>query len=216
MKKLITIIALTAFAGNAHATDFGVGGGVGTPGIFVEGKVALGDSLVVRGSYNFLDFSVDETFDGIAYTGDLNFSNLGGFVDFHPFKNGWNISGGAFLGDKSIDLTATPSSNIQIGSTTFTPAEVGTLEGGIEVGDFAPYLGLGYDNFITSKNISVNVRLGVMFTGSPEANLRSVGGTLSSNTALLNEINQEITALENDADDFKYYPVISLGIAKKF
>lgn len=200
----------------AFATEFGVGAGVGTPGISIEGKAAVSENIVVRGSFSYLDYGLDEEIDGIEYDGDLKLSNFGGFVDFHPFANGFNVSGGAFVGDKTLDIEATPATNVDIGGQTFTPAEVGTLVGDVQVNDFAPYLGLGYDNFLTSENMSFNVRLGVMFTGSPEATLESAGGTLSSDPILRAEIEEEIQNLEDDADDFKLFPVVSVGFAKKF
>ena len=219
MRKLFFLAGFSSallFTPQAIAADFGVGANAGTPGIGVEAKLAVSKNVVVRGSYNFLDYEIDETFDDIDYSGDLNLSNFGGFIDFHPFESGLNISAGAFIGDKSVDLTATPNTSVEIGGQLFTAQEVGTLEGVVEIADFAPYLGLGYDSFIKGKDWSFNVRLGVMFTGEPEATLISTGGTLSSDPILQNEIEAEIQALEDDASDFKYYPVLSVGIAKRF
>ncbi len=219
MKNAITLTVAAAvliMGTTASAGDIGLGVGAGTAGVSVEVKTSVAERFVLRGSYNYLDFEVDETFDEIDYNGDLNLSNFGGFLDAYPFGGGFNISGGALIGEKSVDIVATPSSNVDIGDMTFTPAEVGSLAGDVNLKDFAPYLGIGYDNFRQSRNISFNIRAGVMFTGSPEANLTSIGGSLSSSPELINEIQTEIQRLEDDADDFKYYPVFSIGLAKKF
>lgn len=194
----------------------GAGVGVGTTGFVAEAKYAPTDHLQMRGSFNVLQYDRTEEIDGIDYDGELNMTNVGVFADYFPFHNGFNISGGAYMGDKSVDLTATPASNVEIGSMSFTPAQVGTLQGDVKMKDFAPYLGVGYDNFIGSSNISFNARAGVMFGGSPEANLNAVGGLLSTDPVLTQELRSEIEDIENDLEDFKYYPVISIGLAKKF
>ena len=114
-------------------------------------------------------------------------------------------------------MDATPSTATEIGGQIFQPAEIGTLTGEAELNSFAPYAGIGYDGFIAgSKTWSFNARAGVMFTGSPEVNLVSANGTLSSNPVLLQELEAEIAAIEEDADDFKYYPVLTLGVARRF
>lgn len=225
MKRIITGFGCAALLAGvslapAYAADgskFGVGLGVGTTGATVEAKFAPNDTVALRGSFNFLSFNVDEEYDDINYDGDFDATTFGAFVDFAPFKNGFVLSGGAYLGDKSLDLNATPTVNVEIGDQTFTPSEVGTLTGKAELANFAPYAGLGYDGFIAgSKDWSFNARAGVMFTGSPEVDLVSANGSLSSNAILRQQLDAEIAAIEEDADDFKYYPVVTLGVARRF
>ncbi len=131
--KLLTLTLSLLASTAANAGDFGIGGGVGTPGLSVEIKTSMADRFVLRGSYNYLDYEHDETFDDIAYNGDLNMSNFGGFVDAYPFGGGFNVSGGAFIGEKSIDIIAMPASNVEIGDVTYTPQEVGTLIGDVNL-----------------------------------------------------------------------------------
>ncbi len=230
MKTLLTVLGCAALlAGcssnpansakgqSSQGNKFAVGLGVGTTGATIEAKYAPNDLVALRGNFNFLTISVDQDYDDIDYEGDLDATTFGGFVDVAPFKNGFVLSGGAFLGDKTLDLNATPSTNVQIGDQSFTPSEVGTLTGKAELANFAPYAGLGYDGFIAgSKNWSFNARAGVMFTGSPDVDLVSANGSLSNNALLRQELDAEIAAIEEDADDYKYYPVITLGVARRF
>ena len=201
----------------SKSSNFALGLGVGTTGATVEGKFAPNDTVALRGNFNFLDFSVDEEFDDIDYDGNFEAATFGGFVDVAPFKNGFILSGGAFVGDKTLDLDATPTTNVEIGDQIFTPAEVGTLTGQAELDSFAPYAGIGYDGFIAgSSDWSFNARAGIMFTGSPNVELVSANGTLSSNPVLRQELEAEVAAIEDDAEDYKYYPVITVGIARRF
>lgn len=199
----------------------GVGVGVtgGTTGIAAEVKAnpLPSSRLLVRGSYNFAEFSGDFESDGIQYDGDFTLSNLGAFADLAPFGGPFYISGGAYIGKKEADLLATPASNVVIGGTTFTPADVGSLIGKAEFNDVAPYAGIAFDNFANSiGGWSFNARAGVMFVGSADVNLTSANGLLSTDPVLLDELRQEIESIEDDASDYKYYPVVTLGIARRF
>lgn len=230
MKILIPLLGCTALlagcatqqttmpkAQAAKGSKFAVGLGVGTTGATIEGKFAPNDFIALRGNFNYLDFSVDEEYDDIDYEGNFDATTFGGFVDVAPFQNGFILSGGAFLGDKTVGLDATPSTNVEIGDQVFTPAEVGTLTGQAELNSFAPYAGIGYDSFIAgSSDWSFNARAGVMFTGSPEVDLVSANGALSSDPRLRAEIDAEIAAIEEEADDYKYYPVVAIGVARRF
>ncbi len=230
MKTFVTFLGCTALLAGCSSSQtytpkaqsdkgskFAVGLGVGTTGATVEGKFAPNDRVALRGNFNFLSFSVDEEYDDIDYEGDFDATTFGGFVDVAPFKNGFILSGGAYIGDKEVGLDATPTVNVEIGDQVFTPTEVGTLTGEAKLNSFAPYAGIGYDSFISgSKDWSFNARAGVMFTGSPDVNLVSANGTLSSNPTLRQELAAEIAAIEEDADDYKYYPVLSIGVARRF
>jgi hypothetical protein len=209
-----------AYASNAQAAEdnkFAVGLGIGTNGASIEGKFAPNDLIALRGSFNYLDVFVDADFDDIAYEGDYDASTFGGFIDVAPFKNGFVLSGGAFLGDKILDLDETPTANVQIGDQSFTPSQVGTLTGQAELNSFAPYAGIGYDNFIAgSSDWSFNARAGIMFAGSPKVDLISANGTLSSDPILRQEVEAEVSNIEESIEGFKYYPVISIGVARRF
>jgi len=208
---------LISGAFTASAGEIGVGVTAGTDGVGAHVKTALSSKITVSGGYNYLEFGRDEAYDGIDYQGDLKLSNFSGFVNLHPFGNGFNISGGAYVGSKYLDLVATPTQSVNVGDVLFTPAQIGTLVGRANLKDFAPYAGIGYDSFANAQgNWSFNAKLGVMFTGSPEVDMNSVGGTLSNNPAFNTELAKEITALEQDIEDFKYYPTVSLGITRKF
>jgi hypothetical protein len=223
-KSKLRILALTtccAVLGTGCLSTPGVGIGVtgGTTGVAAEVKAnPLPTSrLLVRGSYNFAKFSGDVESDGIQYDGDFTLSNFGAFADVAPFGGPFYISGGAYVGKKEADLIATPASNVTIGGTSFTPADVGSLIGKAEFKDVAPYVGVAFDNFANSiGGWSFNARAGVMFVGSADVNLTSANGLLSSDPVLLNELIEEIESIEQDAEDYKYFPVVTLGITRRF
>ena len=121
MKRAIKLAALLAAgvsgAGAAHA-QVAIGGSIGTTGVAVEAQIQALPGLQLRGGYNYLQYGADDTYDGVDYTGDLDLNAIGAFVDFHPFGNGFLITGGAYFGEKTLDLLATPATNVQIDTTS--------------------------------------------------------------------------------------------------
>lgn len=215
----LAICCAVLSAGCLSMPGIGVGVTGGTTGVAAEIKAnpLPTSQLLVRGSYNFAEFSGDFDSDGIDYDADLTLSNFGAFADFSPLGGPFYLSGGAYFGKKEADLVATPVSNVMIGGTSFTPADVGSLVGKAEFNDVAPYVGVAFDNFANSiAGWSFNARAGVMFVGSADVSLISAGGLLSSDPALQSELLREIEAIEQDSKDYKYYPVLTLGIARRF
>lgn len=221
MKRSVPLIlaSIGLGAGAAYAEDMGlaVSGSIGTTGGTLEGHAQVTPWLQLRGGFNYFEYTVDEVFDDIDYEGDLDLSNFGLFADLRPFSNSFVISGGAYIGDKSLNLLATPTSPVEIGDTVFTPAQVGSLNLDAEMEETAPFIGVGFDTTHQgSGNWGFRGMLGAMFTGTPTIDLQSVGGALSNDPAFLAEIEEEEANLRSDVDDFEVYPVIQLGISYSF
>lgn len=193
-----------------------IGISVGTAGVGPEIQYRIHPRIVLRGGYSYLKFGVDDEYDDVEYDADLNTSSFVAAVDVHPFKGSFFLSGGAYIGGKSVDLEARPDSDVEIGDETFTPAEVGTLRGEAELKTLAPFAGLGFDNTYRGGRIGFKAMAGVMFTGSPEASLSSSGGTLSSDPTLRAALREEEQSLEEDIEDYKLYPLLTLGATYRF
>jgi hypothetical protein len=213
MKHHIGLALALAAAGTGAAwadNGFAVGGSI-------EGQYALSDNFQLRGGYNFFEYGVDDTWDDIAYDGDLDLSTFGAFIDFRPFGGSFFLSAGAFIGDKTLDMTATPTTDVEIGGETFTPEQAGTLNMLGELEETAPFLGLGWDTtFQGSGPWGFKFLLGVMQTGSPEVTLTSSGGILSNDPDFQEELANEEANLEADVEDYEYYPVIQAGVTFAF
>jgi hypothetical protein len=219
MKRMITLAALAAgtvsVAGVAQA-QVAVGGSIGTTGASVEAQVRVVPGIHLRGGYNYFEYEADDTYDDIAYVGDLDLSTIGAFVDWHPFGNSFFLSGGAFIGEKGLALTATPTANVEIGSQTFTPAQVGTLNMAADLEETAPFVGLGWDTTFENPGLAFRFLAGAMFTGSPQVSLTSTGGSLSNDPNLQAQLAQEEQTLQDDINDYEIYPVVQAGITYSF
>lgn len=217
--KLHSLLVAGVLAAGPAAADgnFAVTLGGGTTGGVVEGQVRLNDFLQLRGGGNYLSIGADVTEDDINYDGDFELSGGGAFVDLHPFRNSFMLSAGVLVGDKTFDFAATSDQAVSIGDIVFTPAEYGRLEGDTSWNDAAPFVGLGFDNtFSGSGNWGFSAVLGAAFLGSGEVVLRSVGGTLSDDPILREQLDIEAARLEEEIEDYEYYPVAQVGLSYRF
>lgn len=220
------VSACTLVASPALAQTYGrpaaepaiaVGGQVGTTGAGIEAQFSLGPIFVLRGGVDTLGFDLDETYDGVDYSGRFDFDTVGAFVDLHPLANGFFVSGGAYVGQRKIGLNATPTGPVEIGGQTFTPAQVGVLSGEIKLKDVAPFAGLGFDNtFTRSSRWGFRALAGVAWSDTPEVGLNSTGGTLSNDANFRARLADEARSIQSDAEDYGFYPVIQLGLNYKF
>lgn len=217
---LVATTALLSSACAANQHNVGIGGTVGTTGVTIEGKYAVSNHIALRGTIGTVPVSTNQSFDGVDYEADVNMTTFGGFADLYPFRNsGFNISGGVYGGEKSVDLVGVPgpATTVDIGNTTYTGAQIGTLRGDVQYADVAPFIGIGYDGFMNHDRLwSFNAKAGVMFIGDPDVNLTAEGGLASMFPAVQDDLEREAQNLEDELDQYKYYPVISLGVTRRF
>lgn len=219
MTRLIvsTFAALALSAGAASAQAIAVGANAGTTGVGFEAQLKLGPVFVLRASVDQLDHDIDETYDGIDYSGAFAFDTVGGFVDVHPFGNGFLISGGAYLGDRDISLGATPTTPVDIGGVTYSPSQVGTLSGTIKLQDAAPFVGLGWDDTFTRRGPwGFRALAGVAFSNTPEVALSSSGGSLSNNVTFQDRLDDEAREIQDDVEGYGLFPVVQVGLNYRF
>ena len=220
MKRTITLAALALGAGvgaQAAQAQLAVSGSIGTMGGSVEAQTQITPIIQLRGGYNYLEYGVDDTYDDIAYDGDLDLTTWGAFVDFRPFSNSFIVTAGAYFGDKGLDLTARPTQNVEIGNQTFTPGQIGTLRATAELEDTAPFLGIGWDTtFQGGTGFGFKIIAGAMFTGSPDVSMTSSGGSLSNDPNFQAQLAIEEQNLRDDVDDYEVYPVVQAGLTYSF
>ncbi len=209
----IVVGALALLPATSMAQSVGVG--IGTQGFNAEVGFDIGEMFAVRASGNYFSMSHDVDGDDVTYDGDLRLQSVGLLGDIFPFQNGFRFTGGAYLNRNKVDITATPTSNVEIGGTIYTPAQLGTLDGRIKFKDIAPYAGLGYTSGRGEPGFSFVADAGVMFQGGGNVAL-TASGTANAIPGFATNLEQERQDIQDDVDDFKYYPVVRVGIAYRF
>ncbi len=177
------------------------------------------------------------TEDGIDYDGDFRFNAGAVMLDYRPFAGGFRISAGGYTGAPEIKLVAEgDNEQFDVGNRQYTAD--GRLDGDIDLGGAAPYVGIGWGGRPSGTGFGFSFDVGVMFTSSPGISLTATGNACDSTVVACNpnglagfdvndpndpraqafqsELEQERQNLEDDAKDYKYWPVVNLGVHYRF
>ena len=198
-------------AAPAHA-GFGIAAKVSTLGIGVEATAAFAPRVNGRVGVNFFKYSFSGAEGDVEYDTDLKLRSFSLLLDLHPIPvRGLRLSGGLLFNRNKLEMESQPTSTYTIGDRTYTGAEGGALFGDVGFKSTAPYVGIGWGNAAKSR-IGIVFDLGVAFQGSPDVALTATG-PIASDATFREELNQEVREVEDDIKNFKYYPVVSLGIS---
>jgi hypothetical protein len=104
---------------------------------------------------------------------------------------------------------STPTTSLTINNNPYTAS----LDGQVEFKKFAPYAGIGYGRPISS-GLSLTFDLGVVFQGTPTATLN--GTCTGACGGFQNDVKAQEASLNDAIKNFRYYPVVALGLAYTF
>lgn len=193
--------------------QFGVGVRASTLGIGAELSYRVNRILGVRGGFNYFQLTKDATVQDIAYRVTPHLENETLIADLYPLGGSFHLSGGLLFNSNEGRLVARLTQNVQIGDSTYTPSQVGSLNGRISFNKTAPYVGIG---FAGRGRVSFLFDLGVGFTGTPKADLTGTTSlTGQAKTEFDANVAKEQAQVRSDIADksyLKYHPVLSLGL----
>jgi hypothetical protein len=193
-----------ALVAASAAQAAGVGVRAGTTGIGADVAWSIAPTVSARLGYSGLSWNKDVSTDTVRYDGKLKLSNFNTFLDFSPLGP-FRITGGLVFNGNKYDVHGSPGGG-------------GSIDGTVKSGrSAAPYLGVGYGN-VSGMGINFYADLGVMFQGSPKASLSANCGSLSGAacTSLRSQAAAEQGRIEEKLKDFKYYPVLNVGLTVGF
>jgi hypothetical protein len=214
--KAVVAAGLLAAVGTVQAEDDGLGIGIGVRGSTLGAGIELGksfsDHFGVRLGLNKYSKSDSQTIDDIDYDADLDLSSTALLFDWHPFAGSFHLTAGYLNNSSELSATATPTSNVQIGDTTYTPAQIGRIDASVELGSGA-YVGLGWGN-VPAKGFGFVFEAGVVQMGTPDVsmNITDPSGVI----AAAGDIDKEEANVKADLDEFDTYPVVAIGISYGF
>lgn len=186
----------------------------GTLGLGVEGTWRPIPWFDLRAGVNSYEYDHDGTEGGIDYDATLDLQSWYGTANFRMPLSPFRVTAGVFNNGNELRLVSRETGPIDVGGTTFTSAEVGTLQGLTTFEDVAPYAGIGFDFGLFGK-VGLNLDLGVMYQGTPEVALMS-DGLLANDPVFQDALENERAELQEDVDKYKLYPVASLTFNLQF
>lgn len=213
--KLGAALLALSLSGAANA-DFGVGVKAGTLGLGIEGRWEPIPWLDLRLGANQYDYEDAGSHAGLQYDGTLALDNyfLTGNLKFplSPMR----LTVGAFSNANELQLQSQPfgTGTIDVGGSSFTAADIGTIRSTTSFDDTAPYLGIGFDFEVFGK-AGLNLDFGVLWQGDPYVAM-TADGLAASQPAFQAALEAERLELEDDLSDAKAWPVISIGFVYNF
>ena len=215
----VLLLGLMA-AGSATAGDnLWMGLKAGTLGIGLEATWRPIPWLDLRVGGNQYEYDDRGSQAGINYDATLGLETYYLTANFLFPVSPFRVTVGGFSNGNELQMTSLPQSSYDIGNGNYSLAEVGTLAGTTYFDDVAPYLGVGFDFSIFGK-VGLSLDFGVLWQGEPSVSLVSIGGTAASDPILgpifLAELEAERLQLETEFEDYKAFPVVSLGFNVNF
>ena len=196
--------------------DFWFGIKAGTLGFGAEASWRPIEWLDVRAGANFYDYDDTGGQAGINYDATLALDTyyVTGNLRFplSPFR----LSLGAFANNNEVQMTSQDATSFLLGDNPlpYSSADVGTLRSVASFESIAPYVGAGFD-FDVMDRLGLSLDFGVLWQGDPSISL-TADGLLGANPAFLADLEDERLELENEVEDLKAYPVISIGFNFNF
>jgi hypothetical protein len=235
-RKLVSAISIAAVlpACLAAQPKVGVGVSAGTLGIGPQAALSITKLSNIRGGADFFSYDDDFTKDGVRYNGSLKLRSIQLTWDqYFPHLGGFHVSPGALLynGNAGHAAAQVPGgSSFTLGSAAYFSSNADPVNGtgDITVNKAAPMILLGFGNLVprSNRHVGVNLDLGVVFEGSPQAKLNLTGTAClnSAQTACLNasdptvqsNVLAEQNKINSDLNPIRYYPIVSLTFSYKF
>jgi len=211
-KRALSVLLVigTLSPGALAAQGVGLGARAGTLGLGGEVAIEVTPSLVVRGGLGIVPFEPSMTFSDVDVSLKLpTVYNVG--VDLY-LNGAVRVGGGILFRSGDPELKGEFNTSQDIGGTTFTPQELGTLTGVLDAKNRAPYVLLGFGRH-TAEGTGLFLDLGIVVTGEPDVRLSASGGTLSDDPSTVDALRLEAADFEDDMRSYlKIWPILSLGI----
>jgi hypothetical protein len=210
-------LSTTAMADEAnHGLGVSVGVTGGTNGLGVEAGYRFSNHLGVRantGSYNYdKDFDSDD-FD---ISGKAKLKSVGALLDIYPFGGSFRLSVGMRSNKNEFGGVGTPKSGttVEVGGEDYPADAVDTLVGSARFKKNSPTATLGWGGKFKT-GLHFGFELGVVAQGSPKLSAHSTGA-INGNATFQQSLNDQLDEWEDDAKDYKLWPVIQAHLSYSF
>ncbi len=213
--KLTVLLLGLVMAGSVSADDkLWLGFKAGTLGLGLEATWRPLPWFDIRAGGNAYDYDDDGSKAGVNYNATLQLETFYATANFRFPLSPFRVTAGAYSNGNEFQMVSMDSPSFDIGGGNYTQADVGTLRSTTYFEDVAPYLGFGFDFKVFGK-VGLNLDLGVLWQGEPSVTL-TADGLLASDPTFMAELEAERLQLEAEFDNYKAFPVLSLGFSVNF
>ena len=232
MKKILSSVVVAGFittaaiadASNIDWSNTSIGADIGTTGIGLTGVKQLGEypNWAVRVGAHKLSRNYTTTDNDADYDFDLDLGDFQLMVDYHPWMTSFKVTMGVFYNGTDLKGKVTPrGTTYTFNGHTYTTSDIGYVDVKVDFDNtIAPYVGIGWDTSFNKpeKTWGFTFNIGVAYTGSAKANYTPTFGPLvpaNTRQQIIDDLEVEKKSLQDDLDDYKYLPYISIGFNYK-
>jgi len=183
----------------------------GTLGLGGSLSWRFSDHLGVRGGLNYFSYHHSDKIEGINYDATLRLQSFPLGIDIYLSKSSsFRITAGVLLNQNKLSGSVPPGTTVDINGTAYTTDL--TMEAKQQ--ELSPFVTIGGSIYFDSKkHVGLGLELGVAYTGSPDVTLTHSG---PANPALDADIKAERAQIEKKAKDYKFYPIVKVGLTISF
>ena len=150
----------------------------------------------------------------IRYDATLKLNNVGAILDLYAL-GGFHVSGGMFSNNNRVDLQSVKDQTITVNGVQYPAAVIGYVTGQVHVKKNSPYAGIGWGH--SGRGIGLTFDVGALFHGAPKLSVEPH----PTNPALVpasfyTNLETERAKTENDIRNYKYHPVVTIGLSFGF
>ena len=223
--SVVSVLLCSSLAVAKDATQ-AVGFSAGTIGAELEYSRIIKPeyNLAVRVSLGGLSWDDDYDDTDAHYDTNVDLFNIGAIFEYHPMSNGFYLATGAFYHNDDFSMKATPTGGkYEFNNHEYLAKLAGTVTGDVYgLNKIAPYIGMGYDaSLFDSGNWFFTFKAGAWYQGTPKVDLTSNGCALDTIKAgtcdqLRLDLKKEEQDINDDIKDYKWWPVIHIGVSYRF
>ena len=213
-RLLWSLIILGLTSGLPVRADIGINPRVSTLGFGAQLTWGIGDSVSIGVEANRFDKGIDDSYGGGNYRYSVDSTSFAVLGHWYPSGRGgiFRLTGGLYRNDSNVGGTASlnPTDTYTIGGTNYTGAQIGSLTGTATFNRNAPYLGIGWGG-APGGRVGFTFDLGAMYVGAPKVGLSTTSTFVSAA-----DLEAERQQVENDFRNFKWFPLVALGVYVRF
>jgi hypothetical protein len=191
-------------------------GKVGTLGAGAEFNYSISDNISARFGLNAYRYKYNTTVNSVNYDFDMNLQTVSALADWYPFSGSFRATGGVFYDNNKISMGANPTGGFyDINGAQYSATGISNLEGRLSFNPAAPYVGIGWGNPVaTGKGWGLTTDIGVLFQGKPRIDMSATCSLAAPTcTQFSADLEAERAKAESDLSNFKWWPVVSIGIS---
>ena len=190
---------------------FNLGVEAGTTGIGGGAGWRFADHLALVGGMDYLKFSLNRTYSGVPYSGDIRMQSEYAGINLYPSaKSSFRLSLGAYFNQNQFTGSAVSDGTLTINGAPVQPGDSVSLV--YKQQPVNPYASIGGNlYFDKAHHFSLGAELGAFYLGNPRVTVSTTDPTVPQSA--LTSYQQKV---ESDIKKIPVWPILKLSLNYSF